>query len=147
MATSKTNTPVQTTIPNLPTAWDAEGVVQLDGFDIVDKKDLIGKPFLITGLEFKPGANGVEYVYVDALDAAGAPFQFNDSSSGVRAQLVRFVGDIGKADAVTSGELVSVRVAILGGLRVSEFEVKDERGRDKLAKTYYLTLSGKRPTA
>jgi hypothetical protein len=134
-------------IPNLPSAWDAEGVEQLDGYDLIDKNELIGKPFLVTNIRFTTNERGVEYVYVDALDAAGDPFQFNDSSStGVREQLVRHLTDRDKAGAVETGEDVPVRLAFFNGLRKSEYYVKDERGRDKLTRTYYLTLSGKRPS-
>ena len=134
------------TTAHLPTAWNTSD--QLDGLDLVDKAELVGKPFRITGVSFETNQRGVSYVYVDAEDADGEGFTFNDSSSGVRAQIVQHLTKTGQ-DAVIDqpGDVLTLSLVIPRGLRVSEYEVKDERGKAKTARTYYLTTSGKRAAA
>lgn len=130
---------------NVPAAWqDAE---QLDGLDLIDKAELVGKPFRVSGFFFTENDKGVAYVWVDAEDVDGNTFTFNDSSTGVRAQLVAYVKAKGNDAAIDSGDYVNTSLVMPKGLRLSEFTVKDERGRDKNARTYYLTTSGKRQGA
>lgn len=137
---------------NLPAAWsDAE---VMDGLELVDKASLVGKPFLITAIQFTETVRQsddaiISYVYVDAVDKDDNPFSFNDSSSGVRSQLVEFARSKGWADIVETHEVKPVRLVAPNGLRVSEYdqEVNDPRtGRPTVrrARTFYLTTSGKR---
>lgn len=144
MATRTKAPEVAAPIENLPEAWDATGVVELAGFDLVDKKELLDVPFLITSVQFSTNERKIEYVYIDALRADGSAFQFNDSSSGVRAQLVRYLESVDQGAVIETGDPYDVRIACMKGLRFSEYEVKDERGRAKTARTYYLTQSGKK---
>ncbi len=127
---------------HMPNAWANE--TALDGVDIVAKQELVGVPMLITAVWFETNERGVQYVYVEAEDGNATAFTFNDSSSGVRAQIIEHLDRLGKADVVETGEVYPLRLVIPRGLRVSEFEVKDERNRIKLAKTFYLTTSGTR---
>jgi hypothetical protein len=133
------------TKPTLPSGWNAAD--QLDGLDLVDKGELIGKPFRITSVSFEENARGVSYVYVDAEDANTNGFTFNDSSSGVRAQLVAHLTRIGQDKIIDTGDALELSVVIPRGLRMSEYEVKDDYGKTKKARTYYLTTSGKRAGA
>jgi hypothetical protein len=128
------------TTSNLPTAWgDAE---QLDGPNLLDKADLVGKPFRITTVYFTVNASGVAYVYADAENVEGETFTFNDSSTGVRQQLVAHLEKIGRGHIIASGEEQELNLVIPQGLRVSEYEIPGQKG--KKARTFYLTTSGKR---
>lgn len=131
-----------TTTPHTPAAWNDADV--LDGMELVDKATLKGVPFLITGLTFKTNDRRVNFVYVDGERADGTTFSFNDSSSGVRAQLVSYLAERDLSDAVDSGDTVPVRIVAPLGLRVSEYDTEDDNGRPKKGRTYYLTTSGKR---
>lgn len=113
----------------------------IDGLELVDKAALVGVPHVITEVSFETGARNVEYAYIDGyrIDDGGS-FTYNDSSTGVRQQLIKHLGD----RVPTDGASVRVNIRVPAGLRVSEFEVKDDRGKTKTAKTYYLTGSGKR---
>lgn len=131
--------------PNLPAAWQESE--QLDGLALVDKASLVGTPFRITGFYFSENDKSIGYVYVDGEDVDGNTFTFNDSSTGVRAQIIAYLQTKGDDSAVSSGEYVNVSLVIPNGLRVSEFVINDERGRPKNARTFYLTTSGKRAAA
>lgn len=134
-----------TSTPRLPQDW--QDTEQLDGLEVVDKAQLLEVPFRITSLYFETNQRGVSFVYVDAEDADSNGFTFNDSSSGVRQQLVSYLIKSEQDSAVESGEVVKMNLVIPKGLRVSNFTVKDDHGRDKAARTYYLTTSGKRAGA
>jgi hypothetical protein len=88
------------------------------------------------------GARDVAYVYVEGEQEDGTTFTFNDSSSGVRDQLEKFLAGMGKAELLD--EWVDVSIVAPKGLRVSEYPVKDERGRERMSKTYYITTAGRR---
>ena len=139
------NNTVVTNTHNLPASW-AESE-QLDGLDLIDKAELVGRVFRVTGFYFTSNDRDISYAYVDGEDTDGNTFSFNDSSTGVRAQLVEYLKAKGNDAAIDTGEYVKASIVIPKGLRVSEFTVKDERGRDKNARTYYLTTSGKRAGA
>lgn len=123
------------------TAWGRD-VEVLDGLDLLDKTELVGKPFLIETVWFEVGQRSVEYVYVEGQLENGTTFMFNDSSSGVRAQLEAYLQGKGRLPEV--GQRVPLRLVVPKGLRFSTYNVIDERGREKPAKTYYLTASGKK---
>ncbi len=132
-----------TTANVLPTEWaDTE---QLDGLTLVDKAELEGTPFRITAVWFETNERGVNYVYVDAELADGTEITFNDSSKGVRAQIVSRLSALGQDHVVDTNEVVPMLLVIPNGLRKSEFTVRDDKGKEKLARTFYLTTSGKRP--
>lgn len=133
------------TQPNLPAAWNE--TEQLDGLDIIDKTKLVGVPFRITGFYFYTNDSGVKYVVIDAENTDGSTFTFNDSSSGIRQQIVTYLAAKGDDSAVSSGEYVDASIVVPRGVRISEFETTDERGKPKMARTCYLTTSGKRAGA
>lgn len=114
----------------------------LDGLEIRDKAELLGRIFLIEKIWFETGSRGVEYVYVQAQFENGEQFTFNDSSSGVRAQIEAYLKS--KDRNPEEGQVVPMNLVIPRGLRYSEYEVTDDRNRRKMAKTYYLTTSGKK---
>lgn len=128
----------------LPGTWTEAD--QIEGADFLDKADLVNVPFRATGLRFYSNDRGVAYVEVDGERVDGTTFTFNDSSSGVRTQLVSYVTGKNMAEIVNSGVFTPISLVAPNGLRVSEYDVVDA-GRTKKAKTYYLTTSGKRPDA
>lgn len=129
--------------------WGSDPAEVLTGVDLVQKAEMVGTPFLITGVKFthNPSSN-IGYVYVEfELSPGGERRMFNDSSTGVRQQLEEFAGAKGWAGAKGTIELekwYDTRVLCPKGLRVSEYDTKDERGRDTKGRTYYLTTSGGR---
>ncbi len=141
-----------TTIVGLPDAWDSADVIELPGNDLVNKQDLLGVPFLITEFSFRANASGNEIVDITALDKSGQPFDFNDSSTGVRKQLIEFLES--RDVRVVHGEIHAYRIACLKGLRISEYPVTDRngapvmepgpKGKQRIGRTYYLALSGKK---
>ena len=130
----------------LPESWGTD-VDFIAGADLIDKADLVAKPFLITGVRFEKNARSVEYVYVEAEYPDGETFEFNDSSTtGVKQQLTTYLASKDIAADNSTGEVIPVKLAIPRGLRLSTYEVTDQRGKAKMAKTYYLTGAG-RPRA
>lgn len=132
----------------VPAHWNDAEI--LDGLAIVAKAELVDVPFRIIGIYFETNKSDISFAYVDAEYANGETFTFNDSSTGVRAQLIEYLKGRGRDSIVDTGAYETVSIVIPRGLRVSEFEVKatTESGRfvDKMARTYYLTTSGKRVT-
>lgn len=127
--------------PKPVTPWGAAET--LDGLEIRDKAELLERPFLIESVWFEVGSRNVEYVYVQAQFENGETFTFNDSSTGVRAQIEAYLKSKDRNPEI--GQVVpALNLIIPRGLRFSQYEVTDERGRNKLAKTYYLTTSGKK---
>lgn len=143
---------------DLPSAWGDAPVEVMSGHDLTDKADLIDVPFLIIGVLFEQSARDYTICYVYALDEHGTEFEFSDTSTtGVRFQIEQFLTNAGRPEALTSGVFEPMRVAIMKGLRVSEFEAMVQvpakqaggpgRTVTKQAKTYYLTTSGRPATA
>lgn len=125
-----------------PAAWGKDAFDVLTGTDIVDKAELINQPFLITAVQFKANDRKIESVLITALDAVGQKFCFSDSSStGVRAQLAQYLVDTGNDAVIDSHEEHPMRLAIMAGLRVSEYDATNERGKAVKAKTYYLRMT------
>jgi hypothetical protein len=129
-----------TSSQQIPAVWGTN-VEILTGVDLIDKAELIGVPFLITEVEFKPNKDGIEYAWVTAMDKDGKIFQFNDSTStGIRAQLIQYLKDRGQEGIVDTHEKTPMSLAILNGLRRSNYTVK-VMGKDKASRTYYLRYS------
>lgn len=136
-------------IPPLPSSWSDTPL--LDGLDLVAKHELVGtaedpKTFRILGVWFETNKDNINFVYVDAENVKGERFCFNDSSSGVRAEIVQYLTERGMDTVVDTGERVDIKLVIPRGLRVSAYKAQDGRtGRTVEARTYYLTKSGVRP--
>lgn len=154
---ARLNTPAKaTTAPapaGLPEAWGTAPVETLKARDLTDKNDLVGVPFLITGIE-REANDSRDYVvlFVTAMDEHGTVFQFSDTSTtGVKAQLEKHLVESGREiPTANTGDRVEVRIPIMKGLRVSKFEAmvkipasgtKPERTVKKDAFTFYLTGS------
>lgn len=128
---------------------DTQGFEQdvdfIGGADLLDKAELIGREFKITGVRFEKNKNGVEYAYVEAETRDGEEFDFNDSSSsGVKQQLVTYLESRGVTVDYNHKDVVhEVNLLIPRGLRVSNYELI-HMGKPKMGKTYYLTSAGRR---
>jgi hypothetical protein len=130
---------------NVPGVWGT--AEELTGIELVDKAELIGVPFCITAVWFTENQRSIEYAYVEGMRVDGTVFTFNDSSSGVKAQIESILQGKGVDTVPTEEAPYEFRLIIPKGLRKSEYEVKDERQRTKIAKTYYLTTNGQRTAA
>lgn len=123
--------------------WAGNDAELIGGADLRDKAELIGVPFKITGVSFQRNDRQVESVTVEAEDQNGEEFDFYDSStSGIKQQIVTFLSLKGIEVDYTSGELHDVNIVVPKGLRVSNFTVM-VAGKEKAAKTYYLTSGGR----
>lgn len=123
------------TASNLPAEWNTGDAEVFDsGGNILDKKELIGAPFLIGEIRFQKGDFG-PFVSVTAVNAANEEFVFNDGSTGVYRQLAGWARDrkLTKDEKPESGTY-QVRLVCKRGLRVSEYEGPGGRP----ARTYYL---------
>src|SRR4051812_1730354 len=74
-----------------------EGADFVEGSRLATKQELLGKPFVITGVHFYPGA-GSDFVAVSAVTMDNEPVVFNDGSTGVRRQLVAYLTSKGVID-------------------------------------------------
>jgi hypothetical protein len=111
--------------------------------DLLDKAELIGVPFLLTGIKWTINDRDIIIVWVEGEREDHSTFTFTDTSTGVRAQIEAYAAVKGiSTDA--NGDWHDVRLIAPKGLRVSTYTVKDERQKDREARTYYLTTSGKR---
>lgn len=137
----------------IPQEWGQSA--QIDGLDLVDKQTLLDEPFRILGVAFRHSStNGALLVEIDAERVDGTTFSFNDSSTGVKEQIVGYLASIGKDFVVEQeSEYLALseteKLVIPRGLRVSEYEVdiRNPAGRvvgRRKARTYYLTASGAR---
>lgn len=112
----------------------------IKGFDLVDKAELVGVEFVITGVRFESGARNVGYAYINGIKRNGEKFTFNDSSStGIKAQIMDAVSDEKLPTEYDTGEVVPITIHVPRGVRVSEYQITDVRGKDRNARTYYLT--------
>jgi hypothetical protein len=135
---------------SIPTSWaEAEkligSIVEFEGspYQVTDKADLVGVPFMIVDIRVNPKGEFGEFVSVCGLveDPDKRPFVINDGSTGLAEQAKGLVADGRKAG-----------ILVRGGLRVSEYmyEEKDFDGNPVIdpktkkakpplpAKTYYL---------
>jgi hypothetical protein len=101
--------------------------LQGDPWEMVDKDRLVATPFVIADFYFSEGDYGT-FSIIKVLDESNKKMVFIDGSTGVNAQLQEYA-----AKHERRGGLVVKR-----GLRVSEYEYEDEKGRSIPAKTYYL---------
>jgi hypothetical protein len=130
---------------NFPAAWGTD-VEEFTGRDLTDKKELIGQPFLVLGVEIERNERrGYDVAYVSAMDTKGTEFQFSDSSTtGVKVQLQEMLVTKGMDPAPGAG-FQRLKVAVMKGLRVSEFDFDEEKNgktRTRDAKVYYLSGKG-----
>jgi hypothetical protein len=124
--------------------WGGEQSEVLAGADLVDKAELLGRPFRIRGFKFTHNEKqNIGYVYVEAeWEPDGERFQFNDASTGIRQQVEAYFDS--KGWKVELEKWVDVKIVAPKGLRKSEYDAFDGRGKPVRAKTYYLTTSGAR---
>jgi len=77
-----------------------EGAEIAVGTDLLDKDELIGVPFAITGIFFRPSDQSErEYVSVEAITQDGSRVVFNDGGLGIRETLTKWAVDKGIVDA------------------------------------------------
>ena len=141
MATSrKTTSEVVDATPTADVNWsDAE---VLSGLMLIDKMELLNVPFMITGVKVTVNDRDVVMVWVEGQRRDSTRFTFVDSSTGVKAQLDDYLASKGLGG--TLDEWIDVRLVSPQGLRVSKYTTKDERGKDREARTFYLTTNGQR---
>lgn len=142
-----TNTKTKTEAVTTPTTWEGTEAEVLDGVDLVDKSTLEGVPFLITGICNHIGAEERLYAQIEFTLSADpedleARQMFQDSGKGIRDQVDSVFLMRDKAGLLE--EWIDVRIKCPKGLRPSEYETTDERGRPVKGITHYLTTSGRR---
>lgn len=109
-----------------------------DGFEEVDKKDLINRPFIIVMAKvaiskdfFDDEGDPAKYAVLKVITQDGKRFRFSDGSlkSGIANQVMIL-------EARRNGGAVGAIMA--KGLAVSEYEYADEKGIKSKARTYYF---------
>lgn len=126
---------------SVPSAFDGFDVIE--GFDPIEKDQLIGEPFGITGVRFRQNEQKIVFAEVETVNADGEQAAFQDASTGVRDQLIKFLTDQGIKDW-QNGEWHDIKLFVPRGLRVSKYEWRDKSdGKVKQAKTFYLTTAGR----
>lgn len=142
MVTKKT-TP---TPADKPIMWGNQQAEALDAADLVDKAELLGREFAITRYKFthNPTAN-IGYAYLEAeFEPGGESFQFNDSSTGVRQQIEAYHSAKYPAEKWVLETWYPCLIVCPKGVRKSEYDTLDDRGKPARGKTYYLTGLAKR---
>ena len=106
-----------------------------DGFTLVEKDKLLGVPFVLidytvhtSSTNFDENGEGLKFVTVRCVTQEDKRVAFNDGSTGVARQLRDLA-----AREIYGG------IYVQGGLRASEYEVTDAKGRKSSATTYYLS--------
>lgn len=103
-----------------------------DGVALVQKDDLVGKPFFIYDWQFSVGDLG-QYVTVRAVLPSDEKVVFSDGSTGICRQLMEITSARQKAGKPIAGGLLCKR-----GLRRSDYAADPENGRPSAGTTYYL---------
>jgi hypothetical protein len=134
--------------------------------ELMEKKDLVGKPMILLGVAFRPSERGErDYVSVKAVTKEEGYIIFNDGSTGIRRQLLGYCVNKRYADWQDEAEnldrnaeelawrepakltfdkegnvtiSVSIQVKVPRGLRLSEYDYTSEDGKKSKAETYYL---------
>jgi hypothetical protein len=134
--------------------------------ELMEKKDLVGKPMILLGVVFRPSERGSrDYVSVKAVTKEGGYVIFNDGSTGIRRQLLGYCVNKGyaswqdefenldrNAEQLGWGEpahltfdeesnvtiSVPIQVKVPRGLRLSEYDYTSADGKKSRAETYYL---------
>jgi hypothetical protein len=144
VANSKT-----TPTPSTEATWGNDTVETLAGLNLIEKPNLKGVPFLITGYKFTYNeSRKISYVYVEFETKPGGEREmFNDSSAnGVRLEVEEFHNAKNPGKPFELDRWYDTRILCPGGLRDSEYDVPggDERGRPARGRSFYLTRSGGR---
>lgn len=101
-----------------------------DGFAMLETKDvLIGTPLIFLSWSFSPGKYDEEFVSARVVTKDGGKYVVNDGGTGIRAQLREFSDSHGGRQ----GGLLARR-----GLRRSDYEYTDDKGKAQEASTYYV---------
>jgi hypothetical protein len=115
----------------------AAGVLA-DEWPVVEKKTLINKPFLLaTWVVSEPGKGDFEnqYIVCRGITKDGKRFRFADGSTGVFRQLAKLTEE----RVVNGSATPNAGLFVPGGLTVSQYDYKDEKGKTTKAETYYLS--------
>lgn len=107
------------------------------GLTVIDKSDLVEKPFLIIDWSFREGDMG-EYAVVRVIDPSNQKWVFADGGSGVCSQLRKITA----ARIAAGSSSPNTGLACPAGLVRSDYRTKitDEKGKVKEipATTYYI---------
>lgn len=109
----------------------ADGVESLR---LVSKDSLLGVPFLAVQWRFNESENG-SFASVEFMTNDGTRGVFNDGGSGIARQLETLTAE----RTATGHKFPQAGRLIRGGLRVSRYTFKNEKGKDQQAETYYLS--------
>lgn len=109
------------------------------GYNVIDKKELINRGFLLVNWRFTQSATGV-YVVATGLttDNPAVRFIITDGSTGLREQLMN------ETRRRINARITHINAGLLvpRGLVVSEYDTENEQGEPIKARTYYLSTQG-----
>lgn len=69
----------------------------VEGYDLVEPDTLVGRQFIITKVRFNPGMGG-DFVSCEATTRDDQAVVFNDGSTGIRRQIVKYLTVKGRID-------------------------------------------------
>jgi hypothetical protein len=113
-------------------------VIEIAGYALADKEELINKPFIITGITFRESDNNnTGWVSVEAITKENQRVVFNDSGTGVFLQLV----DLAERRGIFSSGAVNAlkNDQSLYGVYFADRETLPERIADKVDVTFSQT--------
>lgn len=121
---------------NLGVQVEKAADVLSDGFELIeDKGTLVKTPMALLSWSFSESKEyGGEYVVVRAITRDNRRIRFVDGSTGIRKQL-RDLTDkrVNESHPYPTGAL------LCGGLRVSEYDYTNDKGKTAKARTYYIS--------
>lgn len=146
MATN-TKTTKPAPIEGAPASWG--DVPLLAGLSLIEKDELVGRPFLVRAVENSLAAEGYPRVRVEIefIDGTAVMFQDSSGTSGVRPEIEELLTKRGKGEEALMDEWIQIKFICPDGLRVSPYEKPDNRGVMRKGRTFYLTRSGQRDDA
>jgi len=136
------NSKVQDKTP-APATWD--DAETLTGMDVEEKANLIAVPHLITGYKFTYNEKRrISYVWCEyELTPGGERKVYTDASAtGVRFKMEELHDAKHPGEPFELDKWYDIRLLVPRGLRRSEFDAKDDRGRDVKGQAFYLTTPG-----
>ena len=117
-------------------AFGSDVAAVIEVVAVNDKAELLKVPFIIRKAWLHTNASDVEFLYLEVETENDGNKTISDSSTtGVKAQVL---AQFEKMGVTIDGEKQDVSLFAPRGLRVSEYEVPDRRGKMKAAKTYYI---------
>lgn len=110
-----------------------------DGFVLLEDKDsLVKVPFLITEFQFNPGEFGGDYIALRVIRFDNNErYVIIDGSTGIKEQVARYIAHA-TGGQYKVGQTYVQPILCKSGLRRSDYDYTDEKGKVTPASTFYI---------